>query len=420
MKINFYLKNPTQNKENNKESLISIFCSVYGKRLVFSTRTSIPPDKWDSAKQQAKKSYQFSVELNGYLDSLKDKIRKAFLNDKANNPDHSLDSIKEIIQSIVSINQKSEKIDFFEAFDKFISAKESLNDYKTIQKYKTTLSHLKNFQTSKKYQISFDSINSDFFEKIQTYFIKDLQLTNNTIEKHIKTLSGFLNWCIEKEYTQNTNHQKFKYKREKTVTIYLTMVEFKRLLDLDLSQKPHYDKTRDIFCFQCLTGQRISDIQALKRDDIKKTTSTNEKGQVVEEHYWQLVSKKTKDHIKIPLIQQALDILTKYPEEKRPLPFLVEQKINEYLKEVCKLAKIDEVINRTRYRGAERIDDNKPKYEFISTHVARKTFITLCIENGMSPTEIMSISGHTDLKTMQKYLGHNEKIVKEKMNKVFD
>ena len=50
----------------------------------------------------------------------------------------------------------------------------------------------------------------------------------------------------------------------------------------------------------------------------------------------------------------------------------------------------------------------------VSTHTARRTFITLALERGTRPEIVMRITGHKDIKTMMKYVrltdkaAHNE------------
>jgi len=57
-----------------------------------------------------------------------------------------------------------------------------------------------------------------------------------------------------------------------------------------------------------------------------------------------------------------------------------------------------------QYSGKNRIETSGPKYEFISTHTARRTFVCLSIIKGLSATYIMSITGHENIRTMNKYL----------------
>jgi integrase len=75
------------------------------------------------------------------------------------------------------------------------------------------------------------------------------------------------------------------------------------------------------------------------------------------------------------------------------------QKLNEYVKELCKLAEITESTEIIRYRGATRIAKIYPKYELISAHTGRKTFVTISLEMGIPAEVVMKVTGHSDYKS---------------------
>jgi len=63
------------------------------------------------------------------------------------------------------------------------------------------------------------------------------------------------------------------------------------------------------------------------------------------------------------------------------------------------------------------IECSKPKYEFITTHVARRTFITLSLEKGMRPEVVMEISGHKDWRVFKQYIKIVTKVKEKEMEK---
>ena len=108
---------------------------------------------------------------------------------------------------------------------------------------------------------------------------------------------------------------------------------------------------------------------------------------------------KTSDSLKIELNDTSRRILEKYkpyvfPDDKA-LPVITNQKMNQYLHELCKLAGIDEQVRQTYYKGNERIDVVKPKYELIGTHTGRRTFICNAIGMGIIPQVVMKWTGHS-------------------------
>jgi integrase len=119
------------------------------------------------------------------------------------------------------------------------------------------------------------------------------------------------------------------------------------------------------------------------------------------------ITLKTKDRLKVPLAPYAKAILAKH---EGGLPEVMSnQKLNDYLKELCQLCGIDEPVQKVSYIGSKRIEVKAPQYEMVSTHTARRTFIPLALERGTRPEIVMRITGHKDIKTMMKYVRLTDK-----------
>ncbi len=74
----------------------------------------------------------------------------------------------------------------------------------------------------------------------------------------------------------------------------------------------------------------------------------------------------------------------------------------------------------TIYIGKERKEEVKKKYEMVSSHTARRTFITICLKKELHPRYIMPISGHRDIKSFDKYIKLTYTEVMDKVRKVFE
>lgn len=61
----------------------------------------------------------------------------------------------------------------------------------------------------------------------------------------------------------------FKIVEEEADAIYLTPEEINTILTLDLSEKPHLCKYRDLLVFGCLTGLRFSDFSIIRSEDVR-------------------------------------------------------------------------------------------------------------------------------------------------------
>ena len=80
---------------------------------------------------------------------------------------------------------------------------------------------------------------------------------------------------------------------------------------------------------------------------------------------------------------------------------------------------IDEPTLIINFKGGERIEDIVPKFEVLTSHVARKTFITNALEKGMKAEVVMEISGHKDYKIFKRYVKIANEHKKKEMLKAF-
>ena len=101
------------------------------------------------------------------------------------------------------------------------------------------------------------------------------------------------------------------------------------------------------------------------------------------------------------------------------MPVISNQKMNEYIRELGKLASINELVRQTHYKGNERIDEVFPKHELLSTHCGRRTFVCTALSLGIPVNVIMKWTGHSDYKSMKPYIDVADDI-KAKAMKKFD
>jgi integrase len=86
------------------------------------------------------------------------------------------------------------------------------------------------------------------------------------------------------------------------------------------------------------------------------------------------------------------------------MPQISNPIFNYYIKEVVRLAGIDELIKITHKRGNKIIEETRPKYEWIMSHTCRRSFCTNEFLDGTPANLIMAISGHKTEKAFRKYI----------------
>lgn len=94
--------------------------------------------------------------------------------------------------------------------------------------------------------------------------------------------------------------------------------------------------------------------------------------------YIYVVTTKTNDRLPINLNSFAKSILDKHSGHNFPnglaLPVITNQKMNEYIKDLCELCGFNEPITKVCCRGGQRQEETEPKYNLVGTHAGRRTF----------------------------------------------
>ncbi len=407
MTTNFYLD--SKELANKERNLICFIRGIEkGKTTYINTGIRTNPELWNPQKQNFRRNHPNSMALNSYLDMLTNKTQSFYLEYSQKSNDFNLKSFKaSLTEFLFSDNTKQKKQTFFEIYDIYLASKRISFSLGYIKKLKTLRAHLKYFELYSKYDLCFEKLDLTFFDKFNEYGLKSANLTNNTIGKLTKQFKSFLYWAHEHGYHNYLKFKNVKIKEEKVDIVYLTEIELLKLFHLDLSSNQRLSNVRDVFCLSCFTGVRFSDISSLDYVDIKNDA-------------WFLRTQKTKDKLEIPLSNYALEILNKHINSGKKLPVITNQKSNQYLKELCKIAEINEPTKKVSYQGAERIEIVKPKNEFISTHAGRRTFVILSLEKGMRAETAMSITGHKDYKTFKKYILISSKVKHEEMRNIWN
>ena len=226
------------------------------------------------------------------------------------------------------------------------------------------------------------------------------------------TRRWFLNWATDRGYNTNTAYKTFRptLKSTQKKVIYLTKEEILKMKNLVLPEgKEYLDPIRDVFLFCCFTGLRHSDAYGLRRTDVKG-------------NHIEVTTVKTADSLSIELNDVSRSILDKYRDvdfkDNHALPFYTNQAMNRDIKELCRLAGIDEEIRVTTYKGNERIDGIHPKWGLVGTHTGRRTFIVNALSRGISPNIVMKWTGHSDYKAMKPYIDIVDSIKASEMTKM--
>jgi integrase len=425
-----------EKKDKDGKAPVRLIYQVKGQRKYYNTGQKLLPESWDPKNQQAtyidKKTAKKLHPAIDY-DLLLTDSEAATLNGKLQDLQKLIDSIEQrfemdkIIYSAEMVIDKLNEIEkpktkkeapsniLFDFIDRYIQDHTKTREPGSLIVYRSLKNHLQAYQQETKKKIAFDKIDYSFFQSFQNFLIGRTKmvkgktfpmLNNTTIAKQLSTVKTFLNYAKKQGINISDKYKDFKIKKDELEVIALTNEEFEKLFYFDLSTNKKLAQVRDIFCFACSTGLRYSDLDQLKRTHIK-------------EDEIRLTVKKTKEKLSVPLTPYSIAILAKYEAQHRPLPMISNQKLNDYVKELCKFAGITEQVEIVRFWGIKREAITYPKYELIGVHTGRKTFATVSLEKGMSAEEVMAITGHKDYKSFQRYVKVTEQRKKAVMLKAW-
>lgn len=390
-----------------------------GNTVAFNVGYRVDNNKWVAEAQRCKpntthgKKKISAATINSEINRLEETVNDTFFFfEQTGQIPTSLEFRDEVNKRNGKIVEKEKKT-IFDCYQQFIieQGKENSWSENTYRKHKSAMNHLKKFAP----ELTFADLTHEGLSHLVDYFMSievdnEIGMNNYTAKKYINLTKWFLKWASEKGYNNELAFVTFKEKL-KTVPVKVIFLEWDELMKVynaTFPDAPHLETAKDVFCFQCFTSLRYSDVYNLKKTDVYNG-------------YITITTIKTGEPLKIELNKYSKAILEKYKdiESISALPVPSNRKLNKYVKDVCKACEINEPVCRTYYKGVERIDEIHPKYELIGTHCGRKTFICNALMMGIAPNIVMKWTGHRDYQAMRPYIDIADK-AKEEAMKLFN
>lgn len=429
--IIFWLEKRKKNGIVVEENMpISMRLTFNSTRINFSTGFRIDASKWDEQKQRVKngctnKAMQSAAEINTVLNQYEAELHSIFKKFETLDTMPTKDQVKEAFNRMhLSESAKEEGATQLEQEEKkakrprpsdvmreFISENETINQWTwgTIEKFNAIENHFKDFNA----RLTLDEYDKAHLAKFVQFLIDKKDMRNSTVKKQLGYLKWFFRWCQEKGYCNCGDYQSYdpKLKTTPKKVIFLDEHELEQLETYEIPENKKYlERVRDVFLFCCYSSLRYSDVYNLKRSDIQNNKML-------------ITTIKTHDDLAIELNKTTTALLKKYADCDFPgnkaLPVITNQKMNDYLKELCELAGIDTPISEVFYKGGVRHEITTPKYALMSTHAGRRTFICKALSMNIPPEVVMKWTGHSDYKAMKPYIAVADKVKADAM-KLFD
>ena len=397
--ISFLLNAPSA----NKPTPIFTFLSFAGKRTKVYAGRSIHPQQWDAKERRALvRGYPRNGALNDWLEILAERLETCYDTHAAAG---TMPTTTELRALSEFRDLGTEKIipapgnQFWPRFEEWLSYKRSTGAASTVQMCARSGQHLREFAEATKYAVDFDTLTPVVIDRWATYLLRKQHHIDSTINKVLGHVGTFMKWAAKRGYTTNTLSGITRPTREPDI-VTLTAEELNALEALPLAVGSRLEKVRAWFLLSCYTGLRYSDFVKIQPQHVREASAT------LPAHL-RITVKKKRAVVSVPMSAAALAIVQRLlagelsSSKGKPISNPV---LNRYLKELGQAAGIDTPIEVIRYKGGEAEVRTCPKYEMLTAHTGRRTFVTLNLAKGMSAQFVMKITGHTSYKSFQRYI----------------
>lgn len=266
-----------------------------------------------------------------------------------------------------------------------------------------------------------------FYKQFTDFLYNDKNCFDNYVGTVIKVIRIFFNF-LNRDMSIPTGdfHKNFYISKEEVPIVTLLPEQLQFLICNTAFEKGlsnSLQKTKDVFVFGCTVALRVSDLFAIKFNDIER----------VEQFYYLPVKTiKTGSVVRIKLPDYAVSIIEKFKSSAKGrrtiFPPIPRTRFNNQIKEITELAGWTKDLGRQRMkRGVNtktilRNDGGHYRFcDLVSSHTMRRTAITTMLMFGMKEHIVKKISGHSDnSKSFHRYVNLVQSYLDNEVDIVFN
>jgi hypothetical protein len=424
--VKFYLEKRKDKKTGKTVTTnvpILLFYSFNGDRLQHYTGYRIDADKWDDGLMEkdgktvrvhpgkVKKNHADASEINRELTKLISKVNDIHERADVLGERLSAQYFRDRLSGKKLDAKNSDTI--WKGYELYLKAIEVTHTKKSIKNVRDSFNVLKWFCEDRNWTLTFDSIDSFFWQEFFDWCYKVKKYNNNYTGTHVNKIKAFLNWCVDvKKISTNTEFRKQPKMEEEIELIHLYWSELLKFHKFKFKNEDSFSAqqlsdARDLYCMGSFTGLRYSDVVKL----LEENNRPDAIGYRVQ---------KTKKINFIPKNKYNQAIIDKHKGKHKPylMPQLVTD-IHSTLRAAMKQAGLTRMVQIVHYRGAERIEERKPLWDAATFHTSKKTFVMNFVEKGGSITTAMAITGNTSRKVFRRYYQVTDQFKAKEMARIY-
>lgn len=421
MRISFYLDKP-----DRSSSSVLLNIALASRRIRLGTGVIIAPKNWNQSRQKVRSTDPQRNAHQKRLDLITSFVTGAYNKLAPAGESHVLTSadIDVFVRAVRSFASTTEELnpnpdDSFESiFQNFIETytlRKSNGMITTkrpsavvIKLYSRVLADIKQWSTLDNYKLTFESIDEAFYQRYYRWLSEDRGLADSSISNHVKVIKTFMKWARQKGFHNTSAWENFWRDRRNGDTIALTVNELRQIRDVDLSDSPRLERIRNIFLLQCFTGLRYGDLVKLQPNHFDHSL-----GMI------RYITEKTDSKCLIPITAPLQEVLNRYPSTLPAFPSNV--KCNLALKTLGLRVGLVQPTTTSKFRNGKRNEVTQQRFELLTTHVARRTFISTSIRFGVSEAVISKVTGHAAKGMLQQhYIVLDEEAIRDIICKAWE
>lgn len=389
----------------DKPQIIRLIFQYRGNAIVVSTGAHCEPRHWDDRNQRCRESVgppQYR-HINLMLSRWEAITVELYYEYKAAGrmPEHTVFR-NELLKRLgkAPADDSAAKPSLLQFAAQFIEERRAMGRPKgSLAVYENTFSHLEAYAKERRRKVDWGDIGEKWKNDFFVYLLSK-QFADSHSHKLFSTLKTIVREGWRRGYINEDPFARFKLPVQKRDSdkIYLTEAELQTLADMDLSANPRLERTRDLFLIGAFTGLRFSDFSEIKPENIRPIEDGGKTVTCIVK-----TTQKTGRKVYIPLTNPNLLVVLERNGMKAPRK-ISNQKLNDYIKELCQIAGFDGPVEITEFRAGRQSSQVFKKYELVGTHTARRSFATNALKRGLPVNEIMRFTGHTTMTSFMKYV----------------
>jgi integrase len=405
MQITIFPKSP----DKKKQVRLFLFCSINNKQGFFPTKIKVNELNWNKENQRITSKQKDYKKLNILLTKRIGQLNKVFEDLEYEGTTPSVEIVRQRYNATLknkTIKQGKIQIQLFEYFEQYVSDRKATRSWRGyLRHFKFVSDHLKTFNPA----LQFKDITHQFHHEFVEYLVSEADVENNTVWNYMKKLKSVMGAALLDQRTRfqdiPIDFKVFKDTYIKSKPFFLDWSEVEKIEKAEVT--PIQQRYKDEFLFRCYTGLRHVDVFNLRPENFIRRR---------EKVYLDFMSIKTRTDQNLELNSKAVSILEKW--NGKP-PKLYQSECNTFVREICKAAKINKMVERVRYSGKDRNISLLPKYALVTTHTARRTFGRHWMEQGGTLRLLSIYYGHSSEKQTADYVGWTTEEVNNEMRRLF-